>query len=144
MKNRGFSLIELIIVIVIVSVFGAIAVPNFLDTRCAHKARSSFGINYKIALDVCDNCNSCEDMTWERTEAFEKLSNGTATLDDYLSKGNILRLKADGFDLRPYTGGDSCGERVRRLMKRLSILERIIDAQEECQGTGGKCEGCCE
>src|SRR5438067_8194876 len=66
-RNRGFTLVELAVVIIIIGILAAFAVPRFLDSVERSKAGEAF--NYLSAIRTAQEryqirmCTYCDDLT---------------------------------------------------------------------------------
>ena len=86
-KNKnGFTLIELIIVIAIMAILGAIAIPNFLNT--SNKARLKADIQSAIVIDNAKNMYETEtgvsfESTKTAVEIIQELANNSYLKNDY-------------------------------------------------------------
>lgn len=91
MKNRGFTLIELMIVVAIIAIIAAIAIPNLLRARMA--------TNEAAAITACKTYGTAQN-TYKRTDydgdgvlEYATAMNGVASLLDKAAAGDhILAL----------------------------------------------------
>lgn len=79
MKNNGFSLIELMIVVAIVGILAAVAVPAF--------------VNYANGSSAIYNKYQLEDGSVKECRRYENQGNGTSTLIDCKDGKKIFNMK---------------------------------------------------
>jgi prepilin-type N-terminal cleavage/methylation domain-containing protein len=73
MKLKGFTLIEILIVMTIVGILLAIAVPNFIQFQCKRYG-SKLGLNKALVYQVCENCVKCKNISSQ--EALDMIADG--------------------------------------------------------------------
>ena len=125
-KNKnGFTLIELIIVIAIMSILGAIAIPNFLNT--SNKARLKADIQSAIIIDNAKNMYETETgISFEdaktATEIIKDLADNFYLKKEYSTqteKSNwVFENKIIKLDLT------SCDEAIKKLYDNLNSEEK--------------------
>lgn len=127
-KNKtpnGFTLIELIIVIAIMSVLGAIAIPNFLNT--SNKARLKADIQSAIIIDNAKNMYEMESgISFDGTETaaniIKELAENSYLKKEYSTqtdKSNwVFEDKIIKLDL------SNCDESIKKLYDNLTPEEK--------------------
>lgn len=125
-KNKnGFTLIELIIVIAIMSILGAIAIPNFLNT--SNKARLKADIQSAIIIDNAKNMYETEtgisfEGTKTATEIIKDLADNSYLKKEYSTqteKSNwLFENKIIKLDLT------NCDETIKKLYDNLNPEEK--------------------
>ncbi|MHA2280167.1 MAG: type IV pilin protein [Promethearchaeota archaeon] len=76
MKSKGFTIIELMIVVAIVGILVAIAVPNFLMFQC-RAFGNSLELSTELVEGVCRDCTGCEHEGVDSQEALQMIKDGT-------------------------------------------------------------------
>ena len=125
-KNKnGFTLIELIIVIAIMAILGAIAIPNFLNT--SNKARLKADIQSAIVIDNAKNMYETEtgvsfESTKTAVEIIQELANNSYLKKVYSTqteKSNwLFEDKIIKLDLT------NCDEAIKKLYDSLNPEEK--------------------
>lgn len=75
MKPKGFTLVELVIVIAILAILCSIAIPNFISFRCLSEGRK-MDLDRDLVSEVCNRCIGCEHEDTSPTEALQMIKDG--------------------------------------------------------------------
>jgi prepilin-type N-terminal cleavage/methylation domain-containing protein len=100
MKSRGFTIIELLIVVAILGILLAIAVPNFLMFQCRAEGRE-LGFDPDMTAEVCGNCIGCENIS--PSEALQMIKDGAdpsrfvEVLEETQSTEEKVKIEFRGF-----------------------------------------------
>ena len=82
MRNKGFTIIELIMVIVILGIIATVAVPRFIDLRTEANANACRASGGSIATAVAIYYAS---TAFHGTPAFPAAADATTLVSDYLN-----------------------------------------------------------
>lgn len=75
MKEKGFTIIELLIVVSIIGILVAIAVPNFIKFQC-RAVGGDLELNSSLVNEVCSDCIRCDDEGVSPKEALQMIKDG--------------------------------------------------------------------
>lgn len=111
-KQRGFTLIELIIVIVILGILAVVAAPRFIDVSSEARKASLQGVKgalksqSDLAHIACVLTEGCTSAIWGEVIFVEALNQDVQILRGYPDAGEISRpdqiddiIEVSGFDL---------------------------------------------
>lgn len=96
-KNQGFTLIELMIVVEIIAIIAAIAIPNYLRTRIQANEAAAIA-NLRVILDAQTNYNT---QYYEYTDDLNELTNA----EPPFLEGGDWTVPRGGFQYRLEGGG---------------------------------------
>jgi type IV pilus assembly protein PilA len=88
MRNKGFTLIELMIVVVIIGILAAIAIPNFINMQSRAKEASTKSNAHTTQL-AAEDFSVQNDGVYAADVGADALPNGDV-MTDLLPAGNLL------------------------------------------------------
>jgi len=125
-KNKnGFTLIELIIVIAIMAILGAIAIPNFLST--SNRARLKADIQSAVVIDNAKNMYETEtgvffESTKTAAEIVTELTNGSYLKKSYTPQTSGANWVNDNKMIK--LDISSCDQTIKNMWNNLSDEEK--------------------
>ena len=103
MSNKGFTLIELMIVVVIIGILAAIAIPNFISMQARAKEASTKSNCHTVQLAAEDFAVQ-NDGVYATDVGVDVTVPGGDTLQDMLPAGALLENPFDKVADQPITG----------------------------------------
>jgi len=83
MKTKGFTIIELMIIVAMIAILATFAIPNFLAFRCKTVGGNA-GLDKDSVYQVCTNCDYCMDHKATSREAIDEIIRGEASFEKYI------------------------------------------------------------
>ena len=126
MRNKGFTLIELMIVVVIIGILAAIAIPNFINMQSRAKEASAKSNAHTVQL-AAEDFSVQNDGVYAADVGADALPNGDVMTD-------LLPNAANGLLMNPFSRRPGLRRltATRRALRVWSATRRRIRTATAC------------
>ena len=136
MKSKGFTLIELMIVVSIIAILASVSIPSFIKFQCRSIGINA-GLDKKLTSQLCKSCDTCAVHGISGTEALQNIADNRATFSTYLYKIDKETITLDDTPLPTLepvptdttTRVEELEETVQKL--RVKVLEESLRKMEQ-------------